>query len=148
MSDIVWAVNPKRDNLLDLTRRIRQFAGEMLVPGGIDFTFNAEGAPGHLTFGADLRRQVFLIFTECIHNIARHSGATQVAIVFALSGAWLGSTIHDNGRGFDPQELSNGHGLASMTSRAGGEILRGRGDHFRALGAGEDARLWPRRWPP
>jgi len=73
--------------------------------------------------GVDLRRQVFLIFKECINNIARHSGATQVDIVFAMSDSWLRLTVHDNGRGFDPHHLSNGHGLASMTNRA--TALRG-----------------------
>jgi two-component system, NarL family, sensor histidine kinase UhpB len=118
MSDIVWAVNPKRDSLLDLTRRMRQFAGEMLVPGGIEFTFDAEAASSHLTLGADLRRQIFLVFKECINNIARHSGATQVDIVFAMSGGRLRLSIHDNGRGFDARLLVKGHGLTSMTNRA------------------------------
>ena len=118
MSDIVWAVNPKRDNLLDLTRRMRQFAGEMLVPGGIDFTFDAEGASSQVTLGADLRRQIFLIFKECIHNIARHSGATQVDIVFTMSGGALQLMVRDNGCGFDPRGHHAGHGLSSMTNRA------------------------------
>jgi len=139
MSDIVWAVNPKRDNLLDLTRRMRQFAGEMLVPGGIDFTFDAEGASSHVTLGADLRRQIFLIFKECVNNVARHSGATQVEIVFTMAGAWLRLTIHDNGRGFDPRHLSNGHGLASMTNRAA--TLRGTLEIHSAAGAGTTAKL-------
>ena len=123
MSDIVWAVNPKRDNLLDLTRRMRQFAGEMLVPVGIEFTFDAEGASGQVSLGADLRRQVFLIFKECIHNIARHSAATQVDIVLALRGGALQLMVHDNGRGFDPRSHGAGHGLSSITSRAA--ALRG-----------------------
>jgi len=123
MSDIVWAVNPKRDNLLDLTRRMRQFAGEMLVPGGIEFWFDAEGASGHVTLGADLRRQIFLIFKECINNVARHSGATRVNIAFTMAGNWLRLTIRDDGCGFDPRRPGNGHGLASMTNRAAG--LRG-----------------------
>jgi ligand-binding sensor domain-containing protein/signal transduction histidine kinase len=118
MSDIVWAVNPKRDSLRDLTRRMRQFAGEMLVPGGIEFTFDAEAASGHVTLGADLRRQVFLVFKECVNNIARHSGATQVRIVFAMSGGRLRLSIHDNGRGFDARLPVKGHGLTSMTNRA------------------------------
>jgi signal transduction histidine kinase len=139
MSDIVWAVNPKRDNLLDLTRRMRQFAGEMLVPGGIDFTFDAEGASGHVTLGADLRRQVFLIFKECINNVARHSGATQAEILFAMSGSWLRLTIHDNGRGFDPGHISNGHGLASMTNRAA--ALGGTLEIQSAPGAGTTSRF-------
>jgi ligand-binding sensor domain-containing protein/two-component sensor histidine kinase len=120
MSDIVWAVNPKRDNLHDLTRRMRQFAGEMLVPVGIEFTFDAHGAESDVALGADLRRQVFLIFKECIHNAARHSGATQVDIAFALTDGTLRLMIRDNGRGFDSSEVAAGHGLASIASRAAG----------------------------
>ncbi len=139
MADIVWAVNPKRDNLLDLVRRMRQFAGEMLVPGGIEFTFDAEGASGHVALGVDLRRQVFLIFKECINNIARHSGATQVDIVFTMSGSWLRLTIHDNGRGFDPRQPNSGHGLASMTDRA--TALRGTARIESVPGAGATVSL-------
>jgi ligand-binding sensor domain-containing protein/signal transduction histidine kinase len=139
MSDIVWAVNPKRDNLLDLTRRMRQFAGEMLVPGGIEFTFDGEGAASHVALGADVRREVFLIFKECVNNAARHSDATQVDISFAMSGGWLRLTIHDNGRGFDPLPLSNGHGLASMKNRAA--ALRGTLEIQSAAGGGTTAKL-------
>ena len=35
MSDIVWAINPKRESLLDLTRRMRQHADEVFTPRGI-----------------------------------------------------------------------------------------------------------------
>jgi signal transduction histidine kinase len=139
MSDIVWAVNPKRDNLLDLVRRMRQFAGEMLVPGGIDFIFDAEGASGHIPLGADLRRQVFLIFKECVHNVARHSGAAHVEIVLAMTGGWLRLTIHDDGRGFDPRQPSGGHGLASMKSRA--DALHGEFEIHPKVGEGTAIRL-------
>jgi signal transduction histidine kinase len=139
MSDIVWAVNPARDNLLDLTRRMRQFAGEMLVPGGIEFTFDADGAAGHMAVGADLRRQIFLIFKECVNNAARHSGAARVEIAFRTAGGWLRLTVRDNGRGFVPQLASNGHGLASMASRAA--ALRGTLKIESAPGSGTTARL-------
>jgi signal transduction histidine kinase len=139
MSDIVWAVNPKRDNLLDLTRRMRQFAGEMLVPGGVDFSLDAEGASADITLGADLRRQVFLIFKECINNAARHSGATRVDVVLAMSGVWLQLAIHDNGRGFDSGQLTQGHGLASMASRA--KVLQGTFDIQSIPGSGTSVKL-------
>jgi len=139
MSDIVWSVNPRRDNLLDLTRRMRQFAGEMLVPSGIDFTFDAHGAEGDIALGVDLRRQVFLIFKECVSNAARHSGARRVKIVFRLSGGHLELTMHDDGCGFDPGDQSAGHGLASMAGRAA--ALRGTLKIAPAPGGGTTARL-------
>jgi signal transduction histidine kinase len=35
--------------------------------------------------GANLRREVFLIFKESVNNIVKHSGASQAKIEFALT---------------------------------------------------------------
>ena len=43
MSDIVWAINPKRDSLLDLTRRMRQHAEEVFTLRDIELRFDAPG---------------------------------------------------------------------------------------------------------
>src|SRR6266436_379819 len=43
MSDIVWAINPERDSLLHLTRRMRQHADEIFTLREIDLRFNAPG---------------------------------------------------------------------------------------------------------
>jgi ligand-binding sensor domain-containing protein/signal transduction histidine kinase len=139
MADIVWSINPRRDNLLDLTRRMRQFAGEMLVPVGIDFTFDAQAAADHVALGVDLRRQVFLIFKECVSNAARHSGAAHVDIVFAMHGGRLRLSIADDGCGFDAAIPGSGHGLASMANRAA--ELGGTLEVASAPGAGTRARL-------
>src|SRR5262249_51186921 len=82
MSDIVWAINPQRDRLSDLTGRMRLFAGE--ICGGRDIKFHFQAYPPdqanqvnqadqNLRLGADVRRQTFLIFKECVNNIVRHS---------------------------------------------------------------------------
>ena len=36
-----------------------------------------------IELGADVRRQVFLIFKESVHNIVRHSGCTCAAVTFS-----------------------------------------------------------------
>jgi len=41
MSDIVWAINPERDSLRDLTRKMRQHADEVFTLRNIDLQFNA-----------------------------------------------------------------------------------------------------------
>ena len=43
MSDIVWAINPNRDHLGDLTQRMRRFAAETLDARGIKFRFDSPG---------------------------------------------------------------------------------------------------------
>ena len=39
MSDIVWAINPKRDSVLEMTRKMREHAEEIFVPKNIKVEF-------------------------------------------------------------------------------------------------------------
>ncbi len=41
MSDIVWAINPQKDSLHEMVRRMRRFANEVLPARGITFTIAA-----------------------------------------------------------------------------------------------------------
>ena len=123
MSDIVWAVNPQRDHLTDLTYRMRRFAEDFLDAKGIEFSIRSSLEERDVHLGADLRREVYLIFKECISNLVKHSACTEAALTFTISGPWLTITIADNGKGFEPASNGTatgmgGHGLASMQRRA------------------------------
>jgi signal transduction histidine kinase len=125
MSDIVWAINPNKDQLSDLVQRMRRFASDLFTARQIEFTFAAPGEEQTLKIGADLRRQVFLIFKEAVNNIARHSACTAAEIELTIEKGRLVLKLVDNGPGFDPTQVSEGQGLASMRSRAkslGGEL--------------------------
>jgi signal transduction histidine kinase len=75
-------------------------------------------ADGDSHIGANVRRQIYLIFKEAVHNIARHSGARRVGIELDRDGDWVVLLVADDGRGFDIQAQSEGHGLASIRRRA------------------------------
>jgi ligand-binding sensor domain-containing protein len=128
MSDIVWAINPQRDRLGDLTGRMRRFAGEIFGGGDINFQFNAfplDQADHDRRLGVNVRRQTFLIFKECVNNIVRHSRCTQADVEFRAAGKGLVLILTDNGQGFDPLSVKDGHGLASIKRRAaslGGDL--------------------------
>jgi signal transduction histidine kinase/ligand-binding sensor domain-containing protein len=122
MSDIVWAINPLRDRMSDLTHRMRYFANEVLSGRTVEFRFHA-GDEQHHKLAAETRREVFLIFKESINNIVRHSGCTEADIEFSCERGRLVLAVHDNGCGFDPAAVSHGHGLASLRQRA--EVLGG-----------------------
>jgi ligand-binding sensor domain-containing protein/signal transduction histidine kinase len=125
MSDIVWAVNPQRDHLYDLTRRMRNFASELLSARNIAFSFTVPGEEHDIRVGADVRRQLFLIYKESLNNVVRHSGCTQAEIEMHIEGKSLVLRVGDNGRGFDTQNGSRGNGLKNMKKRAeslGGEV--------------------------
>lgn len=138
MSDIVWAINPAQDHLANLVQRMRRLASEMLPARGIEFTFSAPGTGHDLKLGADIRREVFLVFKEALNNIVRHSNCSRATIELKLDGAWLALEITDNGDGFDPDDERDGNGLVSLRRRAralGGETIvssrRGEGTSVR-----------------
>ena len=143
MSDIVWAIDPDQDRLGDLTHRMRRFASDLFSHNGSQVRLDLPGEDRNPHIGADIRRQVFLVFKESLHNAARHSGCTEVDLKLRVSDGWLELCIADNGRGFDPQRTGHGHGhgLASMRRRSehlGGSLVvdsapgRGTTVHLRA----------------
>ena len=134
MSDIVWAINPEHDRVGDLVHRMRRFATDVLGGQKIDLEFHSSVADEVLRIGADVRRQVYLIFKEAIHNIVRHSGARRVEVELGSSKEGFGLRVLDDGRGFDPAVRHEGNGLVNMRRRAsavGGRVeiqsTRGRG---------------------
>ena len=118
MSDIVWAIDPEQDRLGDLSYRMRRFANDLFGHNGVRVRLQAPGAEHGSQLAADLRRQVFLIFKEGLHNMARHSACHEANIHLELRGGWLELSLSDDGVGFDPACVRRGHGLASMAQRA------------------------------
>jgi signal transduction histidine kinase/ligand-binding sensor domain-containing protein len=125
MNDIVWAISPEHDRLLDLTRRMRQHAEEVFELHDIKLQFNAPATESDLHLPVGTRRDLLLIFKEAVNNVARHSYCSEVSIDFRAERHALQLRISDNGKGFDTAAASDGHGLRSMTRRAtaiGGEF--------------------------
>ncbi len=120
MGDIVWAINPQRDSLLDLVRRMRRHAEDLFTSRDIRLEFDAPGVGEHLKLGAEVRRDLFLIFKEATGNAARHSDCSRVSVSLQPEGAWLVLQVVDDGVGFDPAAASEGQGLMSMRRRAHG----------------------------
>jgi ligand-binding sensor domain-containing protein/signal transduction histidine kinase len=125
MSDIVWAINPKRDKLTDLTHRMRRFASDILSARDINFRFRTPPDEKEIKLGADVRRELYLIFKESVNNLAKHSDCTKADLEFRVENDWLVVNINDNGKGFDVESATNGHhegmgghGLGSMRKRA------------------------------
>ena len=117
MSDIVWAIDPRKDHLSDLTQRMRRFSSDVFTARHIDFEFHAPDAAGDIELGADVRRQVFLVFKESVNNIVRHSSCTRATVTFSAGRAQISLRITDNGTGFDTERQGEGHGLSSMRKR-------------------------------
>ncbi len=132
MSDIVWAINPRKDSLLELIKRMRRFASDVLSARDILFEFETDETIEKIQLGANIRRELFSIFKESVNNIVRHSGAREVVIDLTVEKNIMRLKIHDDGHGFDAatvlsEEFSpdkGGNGLVNIRRRAadlGGE---------------------------
>ena len=134
MSDIVWAVNPNRDHLSDLTQRMRRFASEVFSSRGIRFRFDAPDSARDTRITADVRREVLLIFKEGANNAARHSCCTEVEVTLQIDRGMIVLKVSDNGRGFDPTSPNVGEGMFTMRERA--EKLGGKLTVISSVGTG------------
>jgi signal transduction histidine kinase len=138
MSEIVWAISPQRDRVSDLLSRMREFAEDVLVQRNVAFRLDGPDPSEDLKLGPDVRREIFLIFKECIHNIARHSDCTQASAELRIQKEELILRVCDNGSGIRAAEngtrANGGHGLASMQRRA--ESLKGSVDLTSGVGEG------------
>ncbi|HEX4913042.1 MAG TPA: two-component regulator propeller domain-containing protein [Vicinamibacterales bacterium] len=118
MADIVWAVDPSKDRVRDLVQRMRSFAEEQFAAAGIAFSLDAPDEHSTLVLGADVRREVLLIFKEAVNNAVRHARCEHASVTLHVTRARLTLTVDDDGCGFTDRALHDGNGLRSMRERA------------------------------
>jgi signal transduction histidine kinase len=142
MGDIVWSIDPRRDDLQSVVRRIRQFASDVLEAKGIEWELRVPPEVESLKLDPEERQHLFLIFKEGINNVARHANGTKsVSLSINVAGRELTGEINDDGCGFTPKQPEEarsqgrgGNGLPNMRSRA--EQLGGRLEIVSSAGAG------------
>ena len=118
MDDIIWSINPKNDSLTYLTVRLREYAIPLCETKNITFNMHVDEAIHSLKLEMDERRDVYLISKESINNAVKHSGCSQLSVVFAVTHKRLEITITDNGCGFDPSVRRSRNGVTNMERRA------------------------------
>jgi signal transduction histidine kinase len=105
MDEIVWAVDPQHDTLDSLANYLGKLIHELLNDSNIrcrlDFPFDIPAWP----VAAEVRHNLFLSIKEALHNVLKHSAATEVRISFALKPAAVVVGIIDNGCGLDAAML-------------------------------------------
>jgi signal transduction histidine kinase/ligand-binding sensor domain-containing protein len=136
MSDIVWSIDPRTDDLASVIARVRQFALDLMEPRGIRLDFRTPPGAERLRLEPEQRRHLFLILKEAVNNIVRHSGCTAVAIVLRPEGDRLHVEVTDDGRGFVPGRTGppGGTGPAGAPARGGHGVRNMRGRAAQAGG--------------
>lgn len=110
MGEIVWSLNQKNDTIADLVAFTRSYVLEYLSTQNIRCELDTPLELPSTFITGEMRQHIFLSVKECLHNIVKHAGASQVYFSVKLNGA-IEILIHDNGKGIDWNNLkpfSNG----------------------------------------
>ncbi len=118
MSDIVWSIDSRNDNLYDLTDRMQDLAYKQLVSKDIKVNFKKSGFEKNKKITVDKRQNIFYIFKEAVNNIVKHSHATEIDITLKNDADGFFMEISDNGTGFDAEKIKHGNGIRNMHMRA------------------------------
>jgi len=95
----------------------------------------------HLEFNPEFATAIFRITQEGLNNVARHSQATQVNIIFMKQGRNLELCIEDNGRGISENEIASPLSIGIIGMRVRLRPFDGRLDITRTSGAGTLLRI-------
>jgi signal transduction histidine kinase len=116
-----------------ITAAIAYLIEEICRPGGIEVEFSSDLPPERLD--PLVEGTLFRIAQESLNNILRHSGASRAQIELRLNTDRVQLLVHDSGRGFDPDLVSDDHfGLAGIRKRA--ELAGGHAETQSAPGQG------------
>jgi signal transduction histidine kinase/ligand-binding sensor domain-containing protein len=126
-ADIIWAVDPRQDDLQSLVVRLRRFAADLLEARGIALHVDVAEETLRVPLPAELRRALYLLLKEVVHNSAKHSGARNAWLRVGVEAGEVHAELRDDGAGISPA-------AASHAETAGRRGLRGLRDRARAAG--------------
>lgn len=118
LSDIVWNINPKYDEIDNLFIRMKRYAADMLDGKQIRGTFDFPPAGEKINLSMTRRRDLYLVFKEAVNNLVKYSGATEATIRLHTAGNEIILQVKDNGKGFETEKVKSGNGLTNMQQRA------------------------------
>jgi signal transduction histidine kinase len=117
MREIVWSLHSSHDSSGHFELRLRETAHAIFEHHSTQLHFSFEGR--ELPIPSAIRRDLFLIYKEVLHNASRHAGAGNIYIEFRTDEHnHLHLTIRDDGHGFDASSIYQGHGMHSLQKRA------------------------------
>ncbi|MBZ0178028.1 MAG: hypothetical protein K8F36_01965 [Melioribacteraceae bacterium] len=118
MQDIVWAIDARNDDFDNLINKMKDTAYSILAEKDIKVNFSISGINSDNKIDIELRQNLYLILKESVHNVMKHSDATETKISLENNKDSLTMIISDNGKTFNQKEHYSGQGLRNIEMRA------------------------------
>jgi signal transduction histidine kinase len=133
VDEIVWTLNPIHDSLPHFVEFLGNAAQKFLNSACIRCRLDFPASVPQITFGASIRHDLFLAAKEALHNVVKHSHASEVWLRIRVESETLRLAIQDNGCGFAADSVP---GNGSETLRARISRLSGRFEVSTSPGGG------------
>jgi ligand-binding sensor domain-containing protein/signal transduction histidine kinase len=120
MDEIVWAVNPENDTLDGLVGYLGQYTEQFFEDTPIKCRFKLPIESHSFGLPAEVRHDLFLAVKEALHNVLKHSSASEVLVQVSVQDETMKIGIEDNGRGFAANQAGGGrkgNGLENIRRR-------------------------------
>ena len=118
MNSIIWALNTRNDSLRNLITFIRKNTFAMFEDSIIKLKWNAPEKIPERFMNGEIRKNIYLVLKEALHNTLKYSEATEAEVIIELKNGKFNLSINDNGKGFDASIMTGkGNGLLNMKKR-------------------------------
>lgn len=123
--EVIWSLNVDNDSLENLLYYIQFQATKIFQYSDIDFDTHVPNVLPAVVINGVMRRNVYLIIKELLHNALKHSQASTVTLNFEVKDDDLLILIKDNGIGIKNNKANpDSMGLKSMAQRI--QTLKGK----------------------
>jgi two-component system, NarL family, sensor histidine kinase UhpB len=118
---VAWTLHPDAFTRVGLVPAVTTLVHDWSQLYGVSAILHT--TPMNRSLTGTVQRCVFRVCQEALTNISKHAHATQVTVALEQQRDTLLLLVHDNGRGFDPDEAARAPramGLTGMRERASG----------------------------
>ncbi|UOE47053.1 histidine kinase [Mucilaginibacter sp. SMC90] len=118
--DILWALDPKSDNLYETLNHVREIGIEVFHDVPVDFEFAVVDEDIQLIkLPMEYSRNITMIFKELLNNILKHADASLVTFELDQTDKnAIALRVTDDGNGFDSSMAHRGRGINNINARA------------------------------
>ncbi|MBL8218544.1 MAG: ATP-binding protein [Bryobacterales bacterium] len=121
---VIWDLRSNEPELPALEQAVQTSVAEMTAHCRVTSKVEVSGEP--VALPGDLAQNVLRICQEAVINALQHGAPSRISVHLRFGQDRLEAAIEDDGKGFDPTAIPNGHfGLAIVRERArrfGGDI--------------------------
>ncbi len=122
LQEVIFALNPNYASFEEVQLYFREFSLSFFENTAIQLTLHFQPAGNPFILSPSERKELLFIFKESLHNVLKHSKASQVSVILQVHGSapdrWLELEVSDNGAGISPDKQQTGLGLRNLHERA------------------------------